>query len=178
MKTLILTLAALWALDANAGSALQSAKWGNPLVTTTAVNGETSKINADWPNPSGQRILIWGIQADIWTTMFIPPGESMDAIWGPGTSYRHYMQSIADTGISISRVSDGMFLVRKGSDHYDNSPNLNANGPIWFPVPFALESDDTLHMGAFLKNGWQLQYGSEIGWNTCVLVYYTVGDLP
>lgn len=172
MTKLLIALGFLWAINADAGAQMQSAQFGSLPLGVVVKGGKAGLIEKKWVNPTGNAISVWGVQADIWTDMFIPPGNSMDALYGPGASIRHYFQSIADMGISIQRTSDHMVLLNKGSDHYDNAPSLNL-GPTWFPFPFAVNAGDGLSMVAFAKNGWQVEFDSQFIFNTGVIVYFT-----
>lgn len=147
------------------------------------VGGTTAKFNAQWSNTTGQNVYIWGLQSDLWFGGTVMPGGSLDngagnALGlpsGPGSNANDYLRNVADLGVNVMR-SDGMMLLSKGSDHYANDPELNAKGPVWFPVPFKILPGQALYMYATATNGYQPWVGGEIIFNADVYIYYTTGS--
>jgi hypothetical protein len=158
-------------------SEMHSAAFGWTPGGLIAQGGLGVIANADWGQFPELR-YIWGIQGDLYASLAIPPGNCIDAIpssqgGGPGASYKHYLQSIADMGVTVYKPSTGEILLQKGCDHYDNEPGLNDN-PHFFPHPFYLNPGDSLHMTAHAENGYQKQYGGGFGFNANVIVFYTL----
>jgi len=151
-----------------------TAAWGWSPTGVTAQGGVVAQFDADWINTTGQNVQLWGIQADLYTGLAIPPGNCMDATGGAGASFTHYLKSIADMGLTVKRKSDGCLIFIKGSDHYDNSPTLNGP-PIFFPYAFLIVPGDGLHLNAHAGNGYQREYGGSFVFNSSALAYFTCG---
>lgn len=133
--------------------------------------GQNATYTNDWINNTGQLVYIYGLHIELMFGGMIPPAGSMRAA-NKGDDYTHYLQSVADLACQIYRKSDGMCLLSKASDHYDNDPELIGR-PVFFPVPFEIPPGDGLHMHATGENGFQNQVGGTVVFNADCIIYFT-----